>query len=83
MAVALVAYRTALREYKSHPDPGESLPEILSTAVVDDDQRSNKQSRGAPRKKYDPPPGAPHITLATPQQVRLARATTTRRAQKG
>ena len=62
VAVALVAYRTALREYKSHPDPGESLSEILSTAVVDDYQRSNKQSRGYPRKKYDPPPGAPHFS---------------------
>lgn len=83
VAVALTAYRTALREYKSHPDPGESLLEILTTAVVDDYHRRHKQSRGYPRKKYDPPPGAPQITIATPHQARLAREITAERAKKG
>jgi len=76
VAGVLRAYRTALREYKSFPDPGESLPELLTLALLDEYVRKNKQSRDYPRKKYEPPTRPPEIRQATSQQIQLARQLT-------
>ncbi len=69
----LRAYRGAMRAYRSRPEPGESLWERLSVAVIDDYRRSNKTSRDYPRKKREPAPGAPEIRPATPLEIELAR----------
>jgi len=73
VAGLLRAYRGAMREYRSCPGPGESLRERLSVAVVDGYRRSTKASRDYPRKKREPPIGAPEIRAATPFQIELAR----------
>lgn len=73
VAGMLGAYRKSLREYKSHPDPGESLWDLLSKAVIDDYERANKSSRDYPRKKQHPATGAPKIRRATKAQINAAR----------
>ncbi len=73
VAKLLRAYRTSLREYKSLPDPGESLWDLLSKAVIDAYQRANKSSRDYPRKKQHPATGAPKIRCATKAQINAAR----------
>lgn len=73
VAGVLHAYRTTIREYKSLPDPGESLAELLVRAVIDNYQRRNKASRGYPRKKYDKPCEPPLLIKATRQQIELAK----------
>jgi hypothetical protein len=83
VARVLVAYRTAMREYKSSPDRDESLWDLLAVAVIDDYQRANKQSRHYPRKKYERPPSPPKITTATSQQIRLAQELRDQPTQKG
>jgi hypothetical protein len=45
VAGLLRAYRGVMRAYRSRPEPGESLWERLSVAVIDGYQRSNKTSR--------------------------------------
>lgn len=72
VAGVLRAYRRPMREYKSAPDPGESLWELLAAAVRDRYPRRAKASRGYPQKKYDPPPTRPHIRSATPEEIALA-----------
>ena len=74
VAQVLRAYRMAMREFKDHPEPGESLRDQLSRAVIDDYQRANKKSREYPRKKYEPPPKPPHLQTATRLQQKLARS---------
>ena len=73
VAAVLRAYRMPMREYKSDPDPGESLWELLAVARVDEYQRKNKTSRSYPRKKYETPAGCPKIRTATRQQVAQAK----------
>jgi Transposase DDE domain len=65
VAAVLRAYRTPMREYKSDPDLGESLWQLLANAQTDGYERKHKASRGYPRKKYDPAPGAPRLRNAT------------------
>ena len=69
----LRAYRTPMREHKSDPDPEESLWQLLELAKTDNYERKNKASRGFPRKKYDPAPGAPHLRNATRSEVLSAK----------
>jgi hypothetical protein len=69
----LRAYRGAMREYKSCPEPGESLREQLSAAVIDSYQRANKASRDYPRKKQGHAIGAPEVRRATKVQIETAR----------
>jgi len=57
-----------MREYKSRPDPREDLWSLLSVALIDEYHRANKTSRDYPRKKYEDPPGAPEIVVATRAQ---------------
>jgi hypothetical protein len=72
VAAVLRAYRQAMDEYKSDPDPGESLWELLQLARLDGYHRSNKSSRAHPRKKYEKPPSPAKINNATPQQIAIA-----------
>jgi hypothetical protein len=83
VARVLVAYRTAMREYKSLPDAAESLWDLLAVAVIDPYKRASKQSRHYPRKKYERPPSPPKITTATKQQIQLAQALRDQPTQKG
>ena len=53
VAGLLRAYRAAMREYRSRPEPGESLWERLGEAVIDGYRRSSKASRDYPRKKRE------------------------------
>jgi hypothetical protein len=73
VAGLLRAYRRSLREYKSDPDPGESLRELVLGAVIDPYLRGDKASRDYPRKKHEPAIGAPKIRRATRAQINQAR----------
>jgi hypothetical protein len=73
VAKFLRAYRGSMREYKSSPDPGESLHERLSEAVIDDYKRTCKASRDYPRKKQGHAIGAPEVRRATEVQMEIAR----------
>jgi hypothetical protein len=73
VAGVLRAYRKSLREYKSAPDPGESLHDLLAKALIDEYKRANKASRDYPRKKHGQATGAPTIRQATKAQVDAAR----------
>jgi hypothetical protein len=67
------AYRRALREYRSPPDPGERLKQLLDRALLDPYQRRNKRSRDYPCKKREQAAGPPLIRRATRAQVQLAK----------
>lgn len=69
----LGAYRGAMREYRSHPEPGESLWERVALAVIDGYSRSSKASRDYPRKKRAQAIGAPELRQAWPWEIHLAR----------
>jgi hypothetical protein len=69
----LRAYRGAMRAYRSAPEPGESLWERVSAAVIDGYGRRAKASRDYPRKKREPAIGAPEIRPATPSEIALAK----------
>jgi hypothetical protein len=73
VAKILSVYRKSMREYKSRPDPGESLRELVSQAVIDPYKRANKSSRDYPRKKHGHAIGAPQICNATKDQIKTAR----------
>ncbi len=69
VAKVLQAYRTILREYKSEPDSGEALDELLTIAVTDDYTRTNKRSRHHPRKKVHEQTRITTIVNANKSQV--------------
>ncbi len=71
-AGVLRAYRRPMREYKSRPDPGQRLTEIIDLAIIDHYQRKNKTSRDYPRKKQEQASGRPKIIKASQTQVQLA-----------
>lgn len=66
------AYRRPMREYKSSPDRGERLWQILNRAIIDSYRRKNKASRDYPRQKQEQPPGPPVIQNATRAQIQQA-----------
>ncbi len=72
VAGLLRAYRASMREYRSGPEPGESLWDRLRVAVIDDYPRANKASRDYPRKKREPAIGAPEIRSATDLEIERA-----------
>jgi IS4 transposase len=73
-AGVLRAYRRSMREYKSVPDLGERLTELLNMAILDDYQRTDKRSRDYPRKKQQTATGPPIIHLAnSPQRAQAKR----------
>jgi hypothetical protein len=66
------AYRRPMREYKSPPDPGERMRQLIDRAILDPYQRRNKTSRDYPRKKQEQAAGSPILRTATRAQVRQA-----------
>jgi hypothetical protein len=66
------AYRRAMREYKSPPDPGERLGQLLDRAIIDPYPRKHKASRDYPRKKQEQATGPPILRKATRAQVQQA-----------
>ncbi len=74
VARVLRAFAQALDGYQCRPEPGESLGELLSRAVIDRYQRRDKTSRNYPRKKYERPAGAPRILEASRLQRQRAQS---------
>jgi hypothetical protein len=72
-AGVLRAYRHSMREYKSPPDPGDSLTQRLNRSLIDDYVRKNKTSRDYPRKKHEQAAGRPIIHIASRAQIKLAK----------
>jgi IS4 transposase len=66
------AYRRPMREYKSFPDPGERMRQLIDRALIDPYQRRNKRSRDYPLKKQEQSAGPPILRKATRSQVQLA-----------
>jgi hypothetical protein len=66
------AYRRAMREYKSPPDPGERMRQLIDRAIIDPYERRNKTSRDYPRKKQEQATGSPILCKATHAQVQQA-----------
>lgn len=66
------AYRRAMREYQSPPDPGQHLAQLIDHAIIDPYKRKNKTSRDYPRKKQEQATGPPTLHTATRAQVQLA-----------
>jgi hypothetical protein len=66
------AYRRPMREYKSPPDPGERMRQLIDRALIDPYQRRNKASRDYPLKKQEQSAGPPILRKATRVQVQLA-----------
>ena len=66
------AYRRAMREYKSFPDPGERMKQLIDRPIIDPYQRKNKTSRDYPRKKQEQAAGSPILRKATRAQVQQA-----------
>jgi hypothetical protein len=66
------AYRRPMREYKSPPDPGERMMQLIDRAILDPYQRKNKTSRDYPRKKQEQAAGSPILRKATRAQVQQA-----------
>lgn len=82
VAGMLRAYRRALREAKSRPEPDEDLFSLLAKARKDDYQRTrSKTSREYPRKKKETAAGPPKLVLASKLQRQLAAEI--QREQKG
>jgi Transposase DDE domain len=73
VAGVLLGYQSSLREYKSAPNPGESLIEMVGKAVIDSYERANKSSRDYPRKKQEQAAGAPKVRNATKAQINTAK----------
>ncbi len=73
VAGLLDAYRSAMREYRNGPEPGESLRERLSLAVIDNYERSSKSSRDYPRKKQTHAIGPPEVRTATKVEIEIAK----------
>jgi hypothetical protein len=69
----LRAYRRPMREYKSPPDPGDRLTQLLDLAVLDDYQRTDKRNRDYPRKKQQTATKPPIILIATRLQRQQAK----------
>ena len=61
-----------MREYKSPPDPGERIKQLIDRAIIDPYVRGNKASRDYPRKKQEQATGAPILRTATRAQVQQA-----------
>lgn len=72
-ARTLRAYRHAMREYNSPPDPHERLTKLLNAALIDDYQRNHKSNRNYPQQKRRTPIRPPNINPATKAQVKLAK----------
>jgi hypothetical protein len=76
VARVLRAFAHAITYWRWPPEPGESLPQLLTEALVDPYRRRNKTSRDYPRKKYERPAGAPRIQKASHTQRQRAQGVT-------
>lgn len=72
-AGVLRAYRRPIREYKSIPDAGERLNELLNVAILDNYERTDKRSRDYPRKKQKTATQPPILRIATSLQKAQAK----------
>ena len=81
-ANVLRAYRRSMRDYKSPPDPGENLTQLLNRSLIDEYVRKNKTSRDYPRKKQEQGAGSPIIRLATAAQIKRAKQLKTATPEK-
>jgi hypothetical protein len=73
LAGALRVMRDAIKERRQKRCSMRWLADQLRGALKDQYQRRGKKaSRDYPRKKYEPPAGAPKIRTATPSEVKLA-----------
>ncbi len=66
------AYRRPMREYKSRPDRGDRMTDLIDRAIIDPYQRRSKASRDYPRKKQEEAAGPPVIRQATRAQLQQA-----------
>jgi hypothetical protein len=66
------AYRRPMREYKSAPDAGDRMKQLIDRALIDPYTRRNKTSRDFPLKKQEQSAGPPILRKATRVQVQLA-----------
>jgi hypothetical protein len=66
------AYRRPMREYKSPPDPGERMTQMIDRAILDPYERRSKTSRDYPRKKQGQATGSPVLCNATRAQIQQA-----------
>ena len=73
IAGVLRAFRRMLRDYLHSADSAHSLCALVRRAIVDDYHRANKASRIDTRRKYEQPPGPPHIRSATRAQIKHAK----------
>ena len=80
VATVLRGFRRTIR-HAVPPDPEATLSGLLKLAVLDDNTRKNKTSRGYPRKKQEWPAGRPQTLTATATQVQMAREL--KHSQKG
>jgi hypothetical protein len=77
------AYRRPMREYKSPPDPGERMRQLIDRALLDAYKRRNKTRRDFPLKKQEKSAGPPILHKATHAQVKLAIQVKREQARKG
>ncbi len=82
VAKVLRAFGQIIDEQRCRPEPGESLNELLTQAIIDPYQRRNKTSRAHPRKKYETPTKPPHIQQATKQQRQRVQQVTSTHIKK-
>jgi hypothetical protein len=74
VACVLRSYRRMMRDYRHSVERGQTLSSLLRRSLRDQYTRTSKQSRHYPcKKQYDPPPRAPQILTATPDEVLIAR----------
>jgi len=77
------AYRRPMREYKSPPDPGERMSQLIDRAIIDPNKRRDKTNRAYPLKKQKQAAGPPILRKATCSQVQLATQVRREQTQKG
>ena len=56
-----------MREYKSRPERGERLTQLIDRALIDPYKRRNKTSRDFPLKKQEQSAGSPILKATVPK----------------
>jgi len=77
------AYRRPMREYRSAPEAGERLRQLIDRALIDPYKRRNKTSRDFPLKKQEQSAGSPILRKANRAQVQLAMQVKRAQTKKG
>lgn len=82
-ASAIAAFQDTLRDYRCRPETQkETLWSRFQVALLDDYQRTKKESRNYPRKKKRERIGSPKIIQATKHQIQLASKLKTKTTEK-